>query len=72
MPYATLRFSLPEENAEHMLAVHSVETMSRIEDLDEDLRQFTKYDGGIFKNMTKEDVIEAIRARLGEMRVQDA
>lgn len=50
---ATLTFDLPEDRNEHIAALKGVDSILALDDLDNVLRDFTKYDGGelaIFRN----------------------
>ncbi len=61
---AILEFNLPEDSAEHLLAIRGSDFHSVCWDLDQDLRGWLKH-GHEFK--TPEEAIEAVRDRLRQL-----
>ena len=57
---ATLEFNLPEDNNEHLRAVHAGEAWSTLYDIDNMLRNILKYGNTEYK--TVEELATAIRA----------
>ena len=57
---ATLEFNLPEDNNEHLRAVHSGEAWSTLYDIDNMLRNMLKYGNTEYK--TVEELATAVRA----------
>jgi uncharacterized membrane protein len=57
---ATLEFQLPEDNNEHLRAVHAGEAWSTLYDIDNMLRNILKYGNTEYK--TVEELATAIRA----------
>lgn len=60
---ATLEFNLPEESAEHKMAVHAAELYSTLDDIRQLCRTSLKH-GHSYQ--TPEDVFEAIRALVND------
>lgn len=64
MPTATLSFSLPEEQSQHLCAVHSVRLFSALHDVNERLRQLLKHDG--IAQYTSKRLAEEIMAMIAD------
>jgi len=61
---AVLKFDLPEENSNHIIAVHAMDFALTCWDMDQKLRGWLKY-GHKFKNV--DEVLEYVREDLHEV-----
>lgn len=61
---ATLRFDLPEDDHEHLMALNGSKYWNFLWDLDQECRGYLKY-GHKFK--TADDVFEWVRTRIPEL-----
>lgn len=58
---ATLEFQLPEDNNEHIRAIHAGAAWSALHDIDYMLRNMLKHGDDPYRTMTVEELAHAIR-----------
>lgn len=67
MPTATLKFKLPEEHTEYLLAQMGTNLHSAIHSFDQKLRIFIKHGSSDYKDLTPTEVLEKVRGELHEL-----